>query len=329
MQDTQGTFDVELGGLGWEAWRAALEDVPGEDGFAEPLGPRHAAVLIERKPVLLVTFESFHQVTQLSTEARPMGWQMVQALGWSHLALVSGGDTWFRDRHVIGFFDRLIDDGFFEDFEQVIFYGAGPSGYAAAAFSVSAPGAKVLALQPQATLDPRIAEWDDRFRHMRRTDFTSRFGYAPDMLDAADETFVIYDPEVELDAIHAALFARSNVKLIRARYLGAQLDVSLMRMQVLYRMLAQISSGRFTDRNIATLLRQRREDAAYQFNLLRHLEARERHGLVALLARAVLERRQARPFRKALNQANEALEKQAAAQAEASGAAGEDDARQA
>lgn len=313
MTETQGTFDVDLSGLDWAAWRARLEQVPGEDGFAEPLGPGHAAVLIERKPVLLVTFESFAQVAQLSGEARPMGWQMVQALGWSHLALVSEGDTWFRDRHVIGFFDRLIDDGFFDDFEQVIFYGAGPSGYAACAFSVAAPGAKVLALQPQATLDPRIAEWDDRFRHMRRTDFTSRFGYAPDMLDAAEEAYIVYDPEVELDAIHAALFARSNVRLVRTRYLGAQLDVSLMRLQVLYRMLAQISAGRFDDMNIAKLLRQRREDAAYQFNLLRHLQQRQRHGLVALLARAVLERRQARPFRKALNKANAALEKQAAA----------------
>ena len=40
-------------------------------------------------------------------------------------------------------------------------------------------------MQPQATLDPRVAEWDDRFLHMRRTDFTDRYGYAPDMLDAA------------------------------------------------------------------------------------------------------------------------------------------------
>ena len=54
-----------------------------------------------------------------------MGWDHGAALGWSHLCMVSRGDTWFRDRRVYGFFDRLIDDGFFEDFEQVIFYGAG------------------------------------------------------------------------------------------------------------------------------------------------------------------------------------------------------------
>ena len=50
------------------------------------------------------------------------------------------GDTWFRDNRVYGYFDRLIADGFFEDFDTVIFYGAGSCGYAAAAFSVAAPG---------------------------------------------------------------------------------------------------------------------------------------------------------------------------------------------
>ena len=92
-----------------------------------------------------------------------------EALGWSHLCLLSHGDTWFRDNRVYGYFDRLIDDGFFDEFEQVIFYGAGACGYAAAAFSVAAPGAKRGDARPQATLDPRVAEWDDRYLHMRRT----------------------------------------------------------------------------------------------------------------------------------------------------------------
>jgi hypothetical protein len=50
--------------------------------------------------------------------------------------------------------------GFFDDFDQVVFYGAGQCGYAAAAFSVATPGATVVAIQPQATLDPRVTEWD-------------------------------------------------------------------------------------------------------------------------------------------------------------------------
>ncbi|MAN98436.1 MAG: phosphoadenosine phosphosulfate reductase, partial [Roseovarius sp.] len=185
MQDNADIFDADLSGLDWAAWCERANELAGDDGYAERLGDRHAAVLIERKPTLLVSFEAFHRLPTLSPQAQPLGWALTKALGWSHLCLISERDTWFRDKRVYGYFDRLIDDGFFDDFEQVIFYGAGPCGYAAAAFSVSAPGAKVVMLSPQASLDPRVAEWDDRFLRMRRVSFSDRYGYAPDMLDAA------------------------------------------------------------------------------------------------------------------------------------------------
>ena len=40
---------------------------------------------------------------------------------------------------VYGFFDQILDDGFFDEFDTIIFYGAGPCGYAATAYSVAAP----------------------------------------------------------------------------------------------------------------------------------------------------------------------------------------------
>jgi hypothetical protein len=307
MQDRTFPTETDLSGLAWGDWSERMHDIAGDDGFAERLGDRHTAVFIEKKPVLLVSFESFDAIRDRSEAAHPIGWEMMKALGWSQLTLVSDGDTWFRDRHVTGFFDRLIDDGFFEEFEQVLFYGAGPAGYAATAYSVAAPGAKVLALQPQATLDPRVTDWDDRFRHMRRTDFTSRFGYAPDMLDAADEAFIVYDQENELDAMHAALFTRPNVTKIRVRFLDLNIETSLLRMKVLYRMLAQMSADKLTLTNTAKLLRARHKDAPYQFTLLRHLQAQERHGLVIHLCNDVLRRRNARPFRKAINHAEAQL----------------------
>ena len=312
MQQSRSATETDLSGLDWTEWCARTGELAGEDGFAEALGADHTAVFIENKPILLVSFENFDEIRRISPSAQPLGWQMMDALGWSHLCLVSNGETWFRERRVYGFFDRLIDDGFLEDFDQVIFYGAGPCGYAAAAFSVAAPGARVLALQPQATLDPRIAEWDDRFRHMRRTDFTSRFGYEPDMLDATEHAYIVYDPEEELDAMHAALFTRANVTKLRARFFGLDLQKALLDIEVLFRMLAQISAGKFDIRNRARLLRARRSSPAYQFTLLRHLQARERHRLIIHLCRFVLERRNARPFRKAAAAAQKAIEDQAA-----------------
>ncbi len=309
MQDSPAPLETPLAGLNWQEWCDKTQALAEADGFGEMLGEKHAAVFIEKKPVLLVSFESFARLRANSDDAHPLGWQLMDALGWSHLSIVSNGDTWFRDRRVIGFFDRLIDDGFFEDFEQVIFYGAGPCGYAAAAYSVAAPGSKVLVLQPQATLDPRVTEWDERFLHMRRTDFTDRFGYAPDMLDAADHAWVVYDPNEDLDAMHAALFTRPNVTKVRVRFMGSKLETSLLRVGLLLRMLAQISAGKLHGRNLSRLLRHRRDEAAFQFNLLQHLEEKERHWLVAILCREVLKRRPAKPFHKALVRAESALAK--------------------
>ncbi|MEX1235046.1 phosphoadenosine phosphosulfate reductase [Roseovarius sp. D0-M9] len=309
MQDAPNTFHMPLSGLGGrEAWLDKVAEIASEDGYVERLGARHAAIFIEDKKTLLVTFETHQGIADLSRDLQPLGWDMVKALGWSHLCLVSDGDTWFRDKAVYGYFDRLVDDGFFEDFDQVIFYGAGPCGYAAAAFSVAAPGAQVVALSPQATLDPRMAEWDDRYRGMRRTSFTDRYGYAPDMLDAAAEAFVIYDPEDHLDAMHAALFARKNVTLFRMRFMGPELEKALMRLQILFRILAQVSAGKLDRTALARLFRARRHDGGYQFSLLERLKSGQRRYLIVLLARKVLEQRNARPFRKALEAAMKSAE---------------------
>ncbi|MFX0540283.1 phosphoadenosine phosphosulfate reductase [Roseovarius sp. S4756] len=309
MQDAPDSLDTPLADLGGrDAWLEKVAEIASEDGYVERLGLRHSAIFIEDKPTLLVTFETHQGIEALSREAQPLGWDMVKALGWSHLCLVSEGDTWFRDKAVYGYFDRLIDDGFFEDFDQVIFYGAGPCGYAAAAFSVAAPGAKVVVLAPQATLDPRVTEWDNRYRHMRRTSFTDRYGYAPDMLDAAAEAFVLYDPEDDLDAMHASLFARKNVTLFRMRFMGPELEAGLMRLQILFRILAQVSAGKLDRAALAHMFRARRRDGGYQFNLLQRLKRDARHYLIVLLARKVLAQRNARPFRRALESATRTAE---------------------
>ena len=307
MKDMLEGYETPLRGLEWHDWLEKLTDITDEDGYTEQLGARHAAIFVEEKSTLLVTFETHQGIDTLSDMGHPMGWDMVKALKWSHLCLVSNGDTWFRDERVYGYIDRLVDDGFFEDFEQVIFYGAGPCGYAAAAFSVAAPGAKVLLLQPQATLDPGIAEWDHRFRHMRRTSFTDRYGYAPDMLEAAQEAFLLYDPNQAQDAMHAALFDQPNVTRFRMRHIGPTMEQSLIRMNVLLRIIAQLSADKLSTRRIARLFRARREDRAYQFSLLKRLSTDNRPYLVMLLAGKVLESRESPPFRKAFSRARNKL----------------------
>ncbi len=302
MQDRPQAFDPVLSGLSREVWFDRLEDLAEEFGYFEPLGAHHSAVFIDESPTLLVSFETVDGIREGAEKAEPIGFELVRAAGWSHLCILADGDTWFRDRAVYGYFDRLVDDGFFEDFDQVIFYGQGMGGYAAAAFSVAAPGATVIALNPRATLDPHRAGWDPRHRAQRHLSFTDRYGYAPDMLDAADQTFVLYDPHTPLNAMHAALFERPNVDTIRCPHLGEDLQTQLLTMQVLYRMLARAAKGRLTPQGLYKLLRARRQNTDYLRALLASIDVERRPYLSALLCRAILRDKRLPKVRKRLEQ---------------------------
>ena len=236
---------------------------------------------------------------------------MLQAeiFGWSHLSLIAKKPTWFREAEVIDYFDGLADEAFFEDFDRVIFYGAGMCGYAAAAFSVAAPGATVILAGPQATLDPSVAPWDDRFLNQRRRDFTSRYGYAPDMVDGAEAVYVFYDPLEELDAMHAALFRGPQVNHLRMRNFGARVGDELQSMNILGRVFKAASEGVLTSAFCQRLLRRRRRHLPYLKNLLSRLHVEERHYLTILLCRSVLQVKDVQRFRHHLNVAEKHLEK--------------------
>ncbi len=296
MADDSLTFEASLAGMKKADWLAAVDQLCDENGYFERLGKRHYAAFIEKSSTLLVSFETLRGIPELSPLAQPVGWEMMLEHGWSSLCIASNGDTWFRDKAVYGYFDRLIDDGFFDDFDTVIFYGAGLCGYAAAAYSVASPEARVLAVQPQATLDPRITEWDDRFTDMRRTDFTSHYGYAPDMLDASAAAYVVYDPREDLDAMHAALFTKSHTRKLRLRHMGNAIQTDLLEMELLAPLLLSIAANSLDDLTFARMMRARREHPPYLRNLLASLDGDGREMLAIALAENVTARMHAPRF---------------------------------
>ncbi|QFS82690.1 hypothetical protein FIU97_07750 [Roseivivax sp. THAF40] len=293
-------WDTELAGLDYDAWRTQLGEIGEETGFFEPLGDRHHALFDERGDTLLVSFETFPGIITYDKGARPIALSVAEAEDWSLLSVVSKNDTWFRDGDVFAFFDQLTDDGFFDDFERVIFYGAGPCGYAAAAFSVSAPGAVVVAAQPQATLDPGLTGWDERFTEYRRMDFTNRYGYAPDMMDAALRGYVLFDPRETLDAMHAALFHREGVTRLPMPFMGSALQAALIEMEILRDVLREAADGTLNSVSFAKLMRARRDYGPYLRKLLARVEADERLELTRWLCTNVATRKSAPRFRRRL-----------------------------
>lgn len=282
-----------------EIWFAEMERVSEESGYFEHLGKRHWSFFHDDGPNLIVSFETIDDV-QAREGQMPFGHSVAQALGWSHLCIISDGTTWYRDSAVYGFVDRLVDDAFFEDFDRVVFYGAGAGGYAACAFAVAAPGATVLAISPRATLNPNQAGWDRRDLNGRRMDFTSRYGYAPDMIEGAAEVFVLYDPTVTEDAMHAALFHAPFVTDLRTPHLGARVETGLAMMGILSQILTDTCEGQLNRARFATLWRKRRVYGTYLRSILGKVETAGRLRLAAGICRSVTERMNAPKFRRRL-----------------------------
>ena len=228
--------------------------------------------------------------------ARPLGWDLVIANGWSHLGLFSVGETWFRGESVYKFFDNLVDQYFFETFDQVLFFGAGPAGYAACVYSVAAPDARVLALNPQATLTPDVIKWDGRFPQANDFDLIGRYGYAPDMVDAARDVTIIYDSSSEQDAQHAGMFSGSNITHFCVKVFGLELRRLFIETNGLKSLLDHISDGTLTSKIFVGLYRGRHENKRYLRRLFSSLLNQNRPYLAAMLCRHVLARGRASFF---------------------------------
>jgi hypothetical protein len=291
-----------------DQWMGAFEELGNDRGFFHPIGDDYGAFFTDAsQDVLVVSFDTLDTARDGSPDGLPHALWQSEMRGWSHLSIITETHNWFRDPAVYAYFDRLVDDGFFEDFDRVVFYGAGMCGYAAAAYSVTAPGATVIAVAPQATLDPVMASWDDRYTTRRRLSFSDRYGYAPDMIDAADEVYLIYDPFSELDAMHAALFRAPNVHAIRFRMGGTRIGWDLEQMNALGVILDQAAAGTLTPQVMHQVLRKRRSHMPYLRNLLNHVHIEDRQWLTAVLCRSVLARIDAPRFRHHLELAEHKL----------------------
>jgi len=276
-------------------WFAFMDKTSADEGYFLTVGDRHWAFFHDDGPVLLVTFEQIDTVRERAN-ALTYGHDIARENGWSHLCLISEGETWYRDPAVYAYIDRLVDEAFFEDFDKVVFYGAGSAGYAACAFSVAAPGATVLAISPRATLSPAVTGWDKRHLSKRKLDFTSRYGYGPDMTEGAARVHIIHDPKNPPDAMHAALFRAPWVRSYGTPFLGEGIEASMILLSLLPALIKAAADETLDAGRFAKLWRSRRSFGPYLRAVLRENESRPRRALG--VCRSVVARLGAPRFRR-------------------------------
>jgi hypothetical protein len=293
---------------GQDGWLDRLDAHAMDHGFHARLGARHGALYTEEdEDVLLVTFEEAATIRdQGAAPPLPQGLRIAGREGWSQLCLYCDGATWFRDPEVYAFFDDLVDDGFFDLFDKVIFHGAGACGYAACAYSVAAPGAFVVAIRPHATLAPDRAIWDRRFPAARRLDFSGRYGDAPELLEAAERAALVYDPFVQEDAMHATLYGPGPAHF-RTPHLGARTERELEDMGMLGPLIGAAARGKLDSATFARLYRKRRGHPAYLRNVAVALERADRPWLEGVWCRAALTHAERPRLRQGLDRASASL----------------------
>lgn len=262
------SFTSDLTGLNHEAWTERLLEIGSALGSAEMLGKDHLAVHLEAGPNLIVTFEQGNILRRTAKDAEPTGFAYTRRDGWSSLSILTTRMNWFRDEAIFEYIDRLVDDGFFDGFERVLFFGEQIGGYGACAYSVAAPGSTVLALSPISTLTPSIARFDPRAGRASRVDFTSRYGFAPSMVEAAEEAFVVYCPQHRHESQHAAIFVRDNVTFLPAFHSTKSIGERLEELDILEDLIRAAMAGSLTRCIFADQYRERREDPKYLHALI-------------------------------------------------------------
>jgi hypothetical protein len=210
-------------------WLERLSRLGAENGVFDRIGPRHAGLfLAPGRKRLLVTFDRSDAPWARRTDGLPAGVEVGHEGAWSVLSVISHGETWFRGSELARFFEALQTSGLWSRYPSVLFFGIGADcGFAAAVYSRFAPGARVLAAAPVATLDPTEAPFERRFRAARRLEFRGPLGHGARALEAAGPSVVLYDPVDMAEAAQAALYASPNVLRVGLPFAGRDFDAIL------------------------------------------------------------------------------------------------------
>lgn len=257
----------------------------GTTGFFTRLGPDHCAHFTEGTGTLLVCFEHLDALQRADRDGLGLGRQVQARTGSPQLTVLTTRTHGFRDAAVIDFFDRLVDDSFFEGFERIVFFGARATGHAAACFSVAALGAELVLIQPKSTSTPSPSADVDTIINHPISDLTNRYANAPQMARTAARALILLDPHVRANVVHASRFEGDQTDHLHLPHLGEDGEAALEAAGLIGPLLDLVVTGQPSTSEIARLLRPRRQTPAYMRGVLGAIDVSKRPARAGIVAR--------------------------------------------
>lgn len=251
----------------------------GRQGFIRNL-PRHHVVYLPRNDKLLVTFDHFGSIHSAPPRL-PWGYALAEEMGWSHLGNMTKQNDWFRHKDMFMVYRGLRDRGFFQDFTDVVFYGASMGGYAACAFSVVHPGARVVAISPQTTLRRSLAPFEMRFDEGRKLgQWSGPWVDGARTIEQASSVKLIYDPWWGADASHAARMRGPQVERYWTPFMRHRVPQHLKDMGIMSTVASRAIKGGMNPQKFRHLLRARHKNPGFVKSLLQQAVAHGHSRLV-------------------------------------------------
>ncbi len=249
---------------------------------------RYAVSFIKRSRRLVVTFDNMKS-RDAPTPRIPWGFEFLEQKGVSHLGvMMNARNDWFRHHQLWGLFNRFQRKGFFEAFDDVLFYGSSMGGYGALTFARAAPGARVLAFVPQTSLRVEDVPGETRWRDaMARGDWDNpAYRDGADGIAQARQVQVFFDPYDVQDRAQVMRLTGPQVELFPVPFTGHKTPRILRHMGLLNKTVTAALEGRLNRADFMRDLRVRMDCQPY-VRLLIHRALDTGHPA---LAHAALER---------------------------------------
>ncbi len=252
----------------------------------------HAASFVDRGKVqLVVSFDNLSDAGYPHPDIEPWAEKFVRDNGWSHVGVYARGPSWYRDDALAAFLEKLRDDGFFAQFDKVALIGTSMGGFAALTFSCLSPGATVVALSPQSTLDLTRVPWEKRFVKAQSRNWQMAYSDAAEQIADLDRAYVLYDPFFEPDKMQVMRLPQEKIVHLKGFGFGHKTAVVLRRMEQLKHVMQAGIDGTLTTTEFQSLARARKDIYLYRLSMEAHLSARGQDARIAPFRAAFRRRR--------------------------------------